>query len=227
MPWPYGGKQRQVMIDIDLPRLYSLGLSPNDVSNAIQAQNLVLPAGTAKIGHQELLFRLNSSPTDINDISSLPIKSVNGATVTIGDVASVRDGFAPQTSLVRANGRRGILMTLLKSAGASTLDIVKRVRTVMPSLLSTLPPEYKMDLLFDQSLYVRAAVEGVVKEAGIAAGLTALMILLFLGSWRSTLIVVTSIPLSILVSLIVLACIGETLFVMVVSMVGPPKSDHP
>ena len=214
MPWPYGGKQRQVMLDIDLPRLYALGLSPNDVSNAIQAQNLVLPSGTAKIGNQELLFRPNGSPIDVKDIASLPIKSANGATVTIGDVASVRDGFAPQTSLVRANGRRGVLMTLLKSGGASTLDIVKRVRGAMPGVLATLPPEYKMDLLFDQSLYVRAAVEGVVKEAGIAAGLTALMILLFLGSWRSTLIVVTSIPLSILVSIVVLACIGETLNLM-------------
>jgi multidrug efflux pump subunit AcrB len=214
MPWPYGGKQRQVMIDIDLPRLYAFGLSPNDVSNAIQAQNLVLPSGTAKIGSQELVFRLNSSPIELKELSSLPIKSANGATVTIGDVATVRDGFAPQTSVVRANGRRGVLMTLLKSAGASTLDIVKRVRGAMPGVLATLPAEYKVDLLFDQSLYVRAAVEGVVKEAGIAAALTALMILLFLGSWRSTVIVVTSIPLSILVSVIVLACIGETLNLM-------------
>jgi multidrug efflux pump subunit AcrB len=202
------------MIDIDLPRLYALGLSPNDVSNAVQAQNLVLPSGTAKIGRQELLFRPNSSPIDVKDIAKLPIKSVNGANVRIGDIASVRDGFAPQTSLVRANGRRGVLMTLLKSAGASTLDIVKRVRGVLPGVLSTLPAEYKLDLLFDQSLYVRGAVEGVVKEAGIAAGLTALMILLFLGSWRSTLIVITSIPLSILVSIIVLACIGESLNLM-------------
>jgi multidrug efflux pump subunit AcrB len=214
MPWPYGGKTRQVMIDIDLPRLYALGLSPNDVNNALQAQNLVLPSGTAKIGPQELLFRLNSSPIAVEDISSLPIKSAKGANVRIGDVASVRDGYAPQTSLVRANGRRGVLMTLLKSAGASTLDIVKRVRGVLPGVMSTLPPEYKMDLLFDQSLYVRAAVEGVVKEAGIAAGLTALMILLFLGSWRSTVIVIISIPLSILVSIIVLACIGESLNLM-------------
>jgi CzcA family heavy metal efflux pump len=214
MPWPYGGKTRQVMIDIDLPRLYALGLSPNDVNNALQAQNLVLPSGTAKIGPQELLFRLNSSPIAVDDLSSLPIKSVNGANVRIGDVATVRDGFAPQTSLVRANGRRGVLMTLLKSAGASTLDIVKRVRDALPGVMSTLPPEYKMDLLFDQSLYVRAAVEGVVKEAGIAAGLTALMILLFLGSWRSTVIVVISIPLSILVSIIVLASIGESLNLM-------------
>jgi CzcA family heavy metal efflux pump len=214
MPWPYGGKQRQVMIDIDLPRLYALGLSPNDVTNALQAQNLVLPSGTAKIGDQELLFRLNGSPDDPKTIASLPVRSANGATVTIGDVATVRDGFAPQTSLVRANGRRGVLMTLLKSAGASTLDIVHRVRAVMPSILATLPPAYRIDLLFDQSLYVRAAVDGVVKEAGIAAGLTALMILLFLGSWRSTLIVITSIPLSILVSLIVLASLGQSLNLM-------------
>jgi multidrug efflux pump subunit AcrB len=214
MPFPYGGKQRQVMIDIDLPRLYALGLSPTDVSNAVQAQNLVLPSGTTKLGNQELLVRLNSSPDAVHEIGLLPIKSVNGSTVTISDVAQVRDGYAPQTSMVRANGRRGVLMTLLKSAGSSTLDIVKRVRAIMPSLLATVPPEYKMDLLFDQSLFVRAAIEGVLKEAGIAAGLTALMILLFLGSWRSTLIVVTSIPLSILVSLICLAALGQTINLM-------------
>ena len=214
MPWPYGGKQRQVMIDIDLPRLYALGLSPNDITNAILAQNLVLPSGTAKVGDQELLFRLNGSPDDPKAIATLPVRSAKGATVTIGDIATVRDGFTPQTSLVRANGRRGVLMTLLKSSGASTLDIVKRVRNVLPSILATLPRAYKMDLLFDQSLYVRSAVDGVIKEAGIAAALTGLMILLFLGSWRSTLIVVTSIPLSILVSLIVLACLGQTLNLM-------------
>jgi CzcA family heavy metal efflux pump len=214
MPFPYGGKQRQVMVDIDLPRLYALGLSPNDVSNAVQAQNLVLPSGVAKLGDQELLVRLNSSPDTIPDLGALPIKTVDGTTITIGDVAQVRDGFAPQTSLVRANGRRGVLMTLLKSAGSSTLDIASRVRAAMPSLLSTLPPEYKIDLLFDQSVFVRSAVGGVVKEGAIAAGLTALMILLFLGSWRSTLIVVVSIPLSILVSLICLAALGQTLNLM-------------
>jgi multidrug efflux pump subunit AcrB len=214
MPWPFGGKQRQVMIDIDLPRLYSHGLSPSDVSNAVQLQNLVLPSGTMKLGSQELLVRLNSSTDAVAEIASLPIKTVNGATLTIGDVAQVRDGFAPQTSIVRANGRRGVLMSLLKSAGSSTLDIVGRIRDIMPHLLATLPPEYKMDLLFDQSLYVRAAVEGVIKEGAIAAGLTALMILLFLGSWRSTLIVITSIPLSILVSLIVLAALGQTINLM-------------
>ncbi|MDP9149912.1 MAG: efflux RND transporter permease subunit [Myxococcota bacterium] len=214
MPFPYGGKQRQVMIDIDLTRLYALGLSPSDVSNAVQAQNLVLPSGTTKLGTQELLVRLNGSPDTVGEIAALPIKSSNGSTVTIGDVAHVRDGYAPQTSMVRANGRRGILMTLLKSAGASTLDIVSRVRAVMPSLLATLPPEYKMDLLFDQSVFVRAAIDGVLKEGAIAAALTALMILLFLGSWRSTLIVVTSIPLSILVSFVCLAALGETINLM-------------
>ena len=202
------------MIDIDLPRLYAIGLSPNDVSNAVQAQNLVLPSGTAKLGDQDLLVRLNSSPDAIRDIAGLPLKTVNGSTLTIGDVAQVRDGFAPQTSLVRANGRRGVLMTLLKSAGSSTVDIAHRVRSIMPSLLATLPPEYKMDLLFDQSVFVRAAIVGVVKEGAIAAGLTALMILLFLGSWRSTLIVVTSIPLSIFVSFICLAALGQTVNLM-------------
>jgi multidrug efflux pump subunit AcrB len=214
MPFPYGGKQRQVMIDIDPPRLYALGLSPNDVNNAVQAQNLVLPSGTTKLGAQELLVRLNSSPDAVREIAKLPVKTVNGSTVTIGDIAQVRDGYAPQTSMVRANGRRGVLVTLLKSAGASTIDIAHRVRSIMPSLLATLPPAYKMDLLFDQSLFVRAAVDGVLKEAAIAAGLTALMILLFLGSWRSTLIVVTSIPLSILVSLICLAALGQTINLM-------------
>ena len=214
MPFPYGGKQRQIMIDIDLPRLHALGLSPSDVNSAVQAQNLVLPAGTVKLGQQELLVRLNSSPDSVRDIGALPLRTVNGSTVLISDVAQVRDGFAPQTSIVRANGRRGVLVTLLKSAGASTVDTVQRIRGVMPSLLTTLPPEYKIDLLFDQSVFVRAAIGGVVKEAAIAAGLTALMILLFLGSWRSTLIVVTSIPLSILVSCICLAALGQTVNLM-------------
>lgn len=214
MPWPYGGKQRQVMIDIDLPRLHALGLSPNDVNDALQVQNLVLPSGTAKLGRQELVVRLNSSPDAAREIGGLPIKTVNGSTVTIADVAHVRDGFAPQTSLVRANGRRGVLMTILKSAGSSTLDIVHRVRGVLPSLLATLPAAYKLDLLFDQSVFVRAAVDGVLTEASIAAGLTALMILLFLGSWRSTLIVATSIPLSILVSCTCLAALGQTINLM-------------
>ena len=214
MPYPYGGKQRQIMVDIDLPRLHALGLSPRDVSNAINVQNLILPSGTAKLGVQELLVRLNSSPDSVADIAQLPIRTVNGSTIVIGDVAHVRDGFAPQTSIVRADGRRGALLPILKSAGSSTLEIVERIKAALPGILATMPSAYKFDILFDQSIFVRAAIEGVVHEAVIAAVLTGLMILLFLGSWRSTLIVIVSIPLSILVSIIVLSLLGQTLNLM-------------
>jgi CzcA family heavy metal efflux pump len=214
LPWAYGGKQRQIMVDLDPQKLYAHGLSPRDVMTAIGLQNLTLPSGTAKLGAQELPIRLNSSPEAIAELSQLPIKTVNGATVTVGDVARVRDGFSPQTSIVRVDGKRGALQTILRSQGASTLDVVARVRKAMPGVLATLPKEYKLDLLFDQSIFVRAAVEGVVKEAVIAAGLTGLMILLFLGSWRSTLIVVVSIPLSILVSIAVLGALGHSLNLM-------------
>ena len=214
MPFPFGGKQRQIMIDLDLAKLHALGLSPNDVSNALTLQNVILPSGTAKLGAQEVSIRMNGSPDAASEIGAMPVKTVNGATVTIADVAQVRDGYAPQTSLVRANGTHGVLMTILKSGSASTLDIVARVRKVIPEILKTLPPEYHLDLLFDQSLFVRAAVNGVIKEAVIAATLTGLMILLFLGSWRSTLIVIVSIPLSILVSIIVMAALGQTLNLM-------------
>ena len=214
MPFPFGGKQRQVMIDIDLPRLQALGLSPIDVSNAVNLQNLLLPSGTTKQGVQELSVRMNSSPDALKEIAAMPIKTIGGVTVTIGDVAQVHDGFAPQTSVVRANGRRGVLVSIFKAGGSSTLDVVSRVRGAMPAILTTLPPEYRLDFLFDQSVFVRASVNGVIKEAAIAAALTGLMILLFLGSWRSTLIVVVSIPLSILVSIIVLAVLGQTLNLM-------------
>jgi CzcA family heavy metal efflux pump len=214
MPFPFGGKQRQVMIDIDLPRLQALGLSPIDVSNAVNLQNLLLPSGTTKQGVQELSVRLNSSPDALKEIAAMPIRTIGGVTVTIGDVAQVHDGFAPQTSMVRANGRRGVLVSIFKAGGSSTLDVVSRVRGAMPAILTTLPAEYRLDFLFDQSVFVRASVNGVVKEAVIAAALTGLMILLFLGSWRSTLIVVVSIPLSILVSIIVLAALGQTLNLM-------------
>ncbi len=214
MPFPFGGKVRQIMVDIDPERLQADGISPRDVIDAVNAQNLILPAGTAKLGTQEVYVKLNSSPTAVAEIANLPIKTVRGATITIGDVAHVRDGYAPQTSIVRADGRRGVLVSILKGAGASTIDIVKRVRAALPAALDTLPKEYKLDILLDQSLFVRAAVDGVVKEAVIAAALTGLMILLFLGSWRSTLIVVVSIPLSILVSIIVMASLGETLNLM-------------
>ncbi len=214
MPFPYGGMQRQIMVDIDLARLHALGLGPNDVSAAINLQNLILPSGTVKLGAQELGVRLNSSPDTLREISAIPIATVRGATVTVGDVAQVRDGFSPQTNLVRNNGRAGVLLSILKSGGASTLDVVRRIRAGLPSILPTLPSEYHLDLLFDQSLFVRASVDGVLKEGATAAGLTAFMILLFLGSWRSTLIVVVSIPLSILVSIIVLAALGQTLNLM-------------
>ncbi len=214
IPWPYGGKQRQVMVDLDLARLTGLGLSPADVSAAISAQNLVLPSGTMKLGTQELQVDLNSSPDTIEELNNLPVKSINGTVITIRDVAHVRDGFSPQTSLVHVDGKRGALLSVLKAQGSSTLDIVERVRATLPGVLATLPRELKVTLLFDQSLFVRAAVDGVVREAMLAAALTGLMMLVFLGSWRSTLIVVVSIPLSILVSLIVLNLLGQTLNVM-------------
>ncbi len=214
MPWPYGGKQRQIMIDLDLEKLWAQQLSPRDVTTAVGLQNLIVPSGTAKFGEQELFVRLNAAPDAISDLALLPIKSTAGTTITVGDVASVRDGFSPQTSIVHVDGKKGALQSILKSGGASTLDIVSRVRAALPGTLAMLPKDYKVDLLFDQSVFVRAAVEGVVKEAIIAAGLTALMILLFLGSWRSTLIVVVSIPLSILVAITVLALMGHSLNLM-------------
>ena len=214
LPSPYGGKIRQVMIDINSERMYALGLSPDDVSAVLSKQNLVFPSGTIKLGKQEVAVTLNSSPDTIQEIAALPLKTHNGGTVLMSDIAQVRDGFAPQTSIVRNSGRRGVLMTILKSGAASTLDVIEDIREVIPKLLATLPPAYKIDLLFDQSVFVRASVEGVIKEATIAALLTAMMILLFLGSWRSTLIVIVSIPLSILVSIIVLSALGHTLNLM-------------
>src|SRR5882762_2805346 len=199
------------MVDLDQEALYARGLSPQDVSAAIANQNLIVPAGTAKIGDTEYNVRLNSSPDVIQSFNDIPIRTVNGIPVYMKNVAHVRDGFAVQTNIVRRDGRRAVLMTVLKGQGASTLDVVSGVRAALPGIQSQLPPELKMELLFDQSVFVRAAVQGVLKEGAVAAGLTALMILLFLGSWRSTLIVATSIPLSILASIIVLAAMGQTL----------------
>ena len=213
IPYPYGGKIRQIMIDINPEKLFAWKLSAADLSNAINAQNLILPAGTAKIGQQEYNVRLNSSPEAVAAIADLPVKTIGMRTIYIGDVAHVRDGFAPQTNLVHVDGKKGVLQPILKS-GASTLDIVSGVKARLPSLEATMPETLKLSLLSDQSIFVRAAVRGVVKEAAIAAGLTGLMILLFLGSWRSTLIVVISIPLSILVSIIALSFLGHTLNVM-------------
>jgi len=214
IPYPYGGKQRQIMVDIDPLRLYAWGLSPRDVNTAIGSQNVILPTGTTKMGSNEYPVVLNSSPEAIKELGDLPIKSVRGTTVYLRDVANVRDGSAPQTNMVHVGGKRAVLMSILKNGSVSTLDIASRIKAMLPSTMTKVPKELRATLLFDQSLFVRASVEAVAKEAAIAAGLTALMILLFLGSWRSTLIVVVSIPLSILVSIIVLHALGQTLNVM-------------
>jgi multidrug efflux pump subunit AcrB len=214
LPYPYGGKQRQIMIDIDTQRLYAWGLSPRDVNNALGLQNVIVPTGTAKIAANEYPIVINASPELLDQIAAIPIKVVDGTTVFMRDVSNVRDGNAPQTNIVHVEGTKSVLMSILKLGNASTLDVVKRIRDMLPTTLSRLPKELKVSLLFDQSVFVRAAVQGVVKEACIAAGLTAVMLLVFLGSWRSTLIVIVSIPLSILVSIIVLAWLGETLNVM-------------
>jgi CzcA family heavy metal efflux pump len=214
VPYPYGGKLRQAMVDIDLSRLYAWGLSPRDVINAVSAQNLTLPSGTVKLGAKEYPVRLNGSPDTLLELNRIPIRTVNGRTVHLEDVANIRDGFAPQTSIVHANGKRAVVMPILKSAGASTLDVVSRVRAALPGILATLPKELKVTPLFDQSVFVRSAIKGVVHEAGVAAALTSLLMLLFLGSWRSTLIVVISIPLSILVAVILLRFTGQSLNVM-------------
>ena len=213
IPYPYGGTLRQIMIDIDPEKLYAWKLSAADVSNSLNVQNLILPSGTAKIGFQEYNVRLNSSPTVVEQIRDLPIKSVGNRTIFIRDVANVRDGNAPQTNIVHVNGKRGVMQPILKS-GASTLDIVSGVKKRWPVTQTKMPGALKLDFIADQSLFVRASVDGVVREGLIAAGLTAAMILLFLGSWRSTLIVIISIPLSILVSIIILNYLGQTLNVM-------------
>jgi len=214
VPQPYGGRARLINVDLDPDALLARGLSPTDVSDAISAQNLVLPGGTAKIGEREYAVRLNGSPDVVDALNDLPLRMVNGGLVRIRDVAQVRDGYAVQTNIVHRDGVRGALITVLKSGGASTIDVVNRVRAALPGVLATLPAALKVDVLADQSLFVKAALKGVVIEALIAACLTAAMILLFLGSWRSTLIVALSIPLSILVSVTVLAALGQTLNVM-------------
>ena len=214
VPQPWGGKWPQVMVDLDPRQLYARGLSPADVQSAINSQNLIVPSGTDKIGDREYYVKLNSSPQVIAAFNNMPIKTVNGVPIYVKDVANVHMGYQVQTNVVRRDGRRAVLMTILKGEGASSLDVVNRVREALPGIQAQLPPELKMDLLFDQSVFVRAAVEGVLKEGAIAAGLTALMILVFLGSWRSTLIVAVSIPLSILTSVIVLWALGQSLNTM-------------
>src|ERR1700683_3876706 len=212
--YPFGGKQRSVMVDLNLDELYAKQLSPSDVSNALNLQNLVLPTGTAKIAKTEYQVRVNSSPVLLNDLNDLPIKTVNGATVYIKDVAQVHDGYSVQNNIVRTNGSRGVLITVTRNGKASTLSIVNAVKAALPGVLANVTPELKVTALADQSVFVRASIQGVIREALIAAGLTALMILLFLGSWRSTLIVCISIPLSILTSICILSLLGQTINVM-------------
>ena len=214
IPWPYGGKQRQVQVDLDTAALQSKGLSPMDVVNAISAQNLILPSGTSKIGSFEYDVDLNGSPQTVAELNDLPIKTVGSSTIYIRDVAFVRDGFPPQTNIVRVNGRRASLLTVLKSGNASTLDIISGIKGLLPQIEASLPPELNVHLLADQSIFVRASINGVLREAIIAACLTGLMILIFLGSWRSTVIIAVSIPLSILTSIIVMSALGETINIM-------------
>src|SRR6267142_402861 len=214
VPAPYGGKVRVVNVDIDPDALYARGLSPQDVANAIFTQNVILPGGTSKIGTREYDVFINSSPEIMDDLNKIPLRYVNGSLLSVADVAFVHDGFIPQTNLVRRDGRHSVLLPVLSSGTASTLAVVSGARALMPKILAGLPSSLKVDFLFDQSLFVRAAITGVVREGAIAAGLTGLMILLFLGSWRSTLIVVTSIPLSILTSIIMLKILHQSLNVM-------------
>jgi multidrug efflux pump subunit AcrB len=211
---PLGGKQRAIMVDLDPASLYAHNLSATDISNAINNQNLVIPSGTAKMGDREYFIHLNSSPTTVQGVNDLPVRSINGAVTYMHDVAQVRDGFTVQTNIVRANGRRSALLSVIKNGQASTLDIVKGIKQTLPGIMAGLPSALNVTPLFDQSLFVSEAISGVVREGLIAAGLTAIMILLFLGSWRSTVIVCTSIPLSILTSCVVLWSLGYTINVM-------------
>ena len=209
-PYPFGGKLRQIQVDLDSAQLQAYGLTPADIVNAVSAQNLILPAGTAKIGPTEYTVEMNGTPQTIAELNDLPVKTSNSSTLYLRDVAHVRDGFAPQTNIVRRDGARGVLMSMFKLGGASTLTVVNGVKTAAKSL----PPELSITALFDQSLFVRASIQGVVREGLIAACLTAAMILLFLGDWRPTVIIAVSIPLSIFVSVILLSALGETINIM-------------
>jgi multidrug efflux pump subunit AcrB len=215
-PFPYGGKQRQIQVDIDPQALQAKGLSPADVVNAVSAQNLIVPSGTMKMDRFEYAIETNSAPSIVDQLNDLPIKSVNGAIIFVRDVAHVRDGSPPQTNIVRVDGKRAIMMSIMKTGSASTLQIIKDVRGIVdsPSVRGQLPPQIQINALSDQGIFVRGAISGVVREALIAACLTAVMILVFLGSWRSTLIIAVSIPLSILCSITMLALLHETINIM-------------
>jgi multidrug efflux pump subunit AcrB len=214
LPTPAGGKYRQIMVDLDPPKLLAKGLTPLDVVNAVNAQNLTLPAGTAKFGKKQYAVRTNATPASIEDLNNIPIKVVNGATVFVKDVGQVHDGWLVQQNVVRQNGRRSVLLSIIKNGNASTLTVVNAVHKALVTARAAAPPGMQINELFDQSVFVKDSVAGVLREGAIAAALTALMILLFLGSWRSTLVVMISIPLSILASLIVLNFLGETLNTM-------------
>ena len=213
-PYPYGGKMRQIQVDLDSAKLQAYGLAPVDIVNAVSAQNLILPAGTTKMGPTEYTVEMNGSPRTIAELNDLPVKTSKSSTLYLRDVAHVRDGFAPQTNIVRQDGVRGVLMSILKLGGASTLTVVNGVKAIVPVAEQTLPPELSIKALFDQSLFVRASIQGVIREGLIAACLTAAMILLFLGDWRPTVIIAVSIPLSIFVSVILLSALGETINIM-------------
>ena len=214
LPTPYGGKYRQIMVDIDPDALRARGITPADVVSAVNAQNLTLPSGDAKLGDKQFIVRVNSVAPTIEALNRLPIKQVGATTVYLSDVAHVRDGWAVQQNIVRAEGKRSVLLTIIKNGDASTLDVVSRVKEALPAIQKAAPPGMQIHLLFDQSLFVEQAIGSVLREGAIAAGLTALMILLFLGSWRSTLVVMVSIPLSILTSIAVLSALGETINIM-------------
>jgi multidrug efflux pump subunit AcrB len=214
IPFPYGGKQRQVQIDLDQRLLQERGVSADDVVAAMNAQNLIIPTGTEKVGEFEYNIKLNGSPNAVDEFNDLPIKSVNGTVVYFHDVANVRDGSAPQINIVRVDGQPASLMTIQKTGDASTLDIIKEIKERLPLIRDASPPALDIQPIGDQSLFVKGAISGVVREGVIAAALTGLMILLFLGSWRSTLIITISIPLSVLCSIIALSLLGETINIM-------------
>jgi CzcA family heavy metal efflux pump len=213
-PYPYGGKPRQVQVDLDSAKLQEYGLSPADIVNAVSAQNLILPAGTTKIGPTEYNVEMNGTPQTIAELNDLPVKTSNSATLYLRDVAHVRDGFAVQTNIVRQDGVRGVLMSIFKLGGSSTLTVVNAVKAMVPIAAQSLPRDLSIKALFDQSLFVRASIQGVLREGLIAAGLTAIMILIFLGDWRPTVIIAVSIPLSIFVSVILLSALGQTINIM-------------
>src|ERR1700758_3679766 len=215
VPYPYGGKQRQVQVDLNTQALQAKGLAPLDVVNAVAAQNLILPTGTSKIGLKEYDVDIsNAAPQTIAQLNRIPVKTIGNTTIYIGDVAWVRDGFPPQTNIVRVNGQRSSLLTVQKNGNTSTLSIIAGIKALLPFIKSTVPPALDIKLLADQSIFVNGAIKGVVTEASIAACLTGIMILIFLGSWRSTTIIVVSIPLAILTSIIAFSVLGQTINIM-------------